>query len=289
MLVAVCAALAAAACFAVAGVLQQRAAARRPDHESLTFALLRQLVRQRLWLGGIALAFLAYVFQALALASGPLSLVQPIIVSELLFAIPLAARLGRTRLRARDWLGTAAVTGGLASALFAARPHGGSSVASPEGWLITLAAVGGLAAASLAGSRLVAGPVKASLMALAGGLVMGLQSVLLASTVNRFDEGAVALATAWQTYLLVAASIGGLLLIQSAFQSGPLAASMPVIDATEPAVAIAVGTALFGESVRLGWPMGALAAAGAALTLTGIFLLDTSPTLGAPGRTEGDS
>lgn len=279
MLVAVSAALAAAACFAVAGVLQQRAAARRPDDEALSFTLLRQLARQPMWLGGMALAFLAYGFQALALTSGPLSLVQPVIVSELLFAIPLAARLGRTRLRARDWLGTAAVTGGLASALFAARPHGGSTVASPQGWLITLAVVGGLTATALAGSRVVTGPAKASLTALAAGLVMGGQSVLLAATVRRFDDGAVALATAWQTYLLVVASIGGLLLIQSAFQSGPLAASMPVIDATEPAVAIAVGTALFGESVRLGWPMGSVAAAGAALTLTGIFLLDTSPTL----------
>lgn len=279
MLVAVSAALAAAACFAVAGVLQQRAAARRPDDEALSFTLLRQLARQPMWLGGMALAFLAYGFQALALTSGPLSLVQPVIVSELLFAIPLAARLGRTRLRARDWLGTAAVTGGLASALFAARPHGGSTVASPQGWLITLAVVGGLTATALAGSRVVTGPAKASLTALAAGLVMGGQSVLLAATVRRFDDGAVALATAWQTYLLVVASIGGLLLIQSAFQSGPLAASMPVIDATEPAVAIAVGTALFGESVRLGWSMGSVAAAGAALTLTGIFLLDTSPTL----------
>lgn len=281
MLVAVSAALGAAACFAVAGVLQQRAAARRPDDEALSFTLLRQLARQPMWLGGMALAFLAYGFQALALTSGPLSLVQPVIVSELLFAIPLAARLGRTRLRARDWFGTAAVTGGLASALFAARPHGGSTAASPQGWLITLAVVGGLTATALAGSRVATGPAKASLIALAAGLVMGGQSVLLAATVRRFDDGAVALATAWQTYLLVVASIGGLLLIQSAFQSGPLAASMPVIDATEPAVAIAVGTALFGESVRLGWPMGSVAAAGAALTLTGIFLLDTSPTLRA--------
>jgi uncharacterized membrane protein len=79
----------------------------------------------------------------------------------------------------------------------------------------------------------------------------------------------------------VAVSVGGLLLIQSAFQAGPLAASMPVIDSTEPAVAIAVGVALFGESLHLGRLMGSLSVSGAVLTLVGIFLLDTSPTLRA--------
>ncbi|MBO8200349.1 DMT family transporter [Streptomyces smyrnaeus] len=290
MLWVVTASLAAAACFAVAGVLQQRAAARRPDDEALSFRLLLRLLRQPMWLAGIALAFLAYGFQALALARGPLSLVQPLIVSELLFAIPLAAYIRRTHLAGRDWLGTAAVTFGLASALSAARPGGDSPTASPQGWLLALGSVGGLTVGALLCSRALTGPARASCMALAGGLVMGLQSVLLAATVDQLGEDPLALLTAWQTYLLVAASISGLLLIQSAFQSGPLAATMPVIDSTEPAVAIVVGTVLFGEHVRLGWPMGAVAAVGAALALTGIVLLDTSPTMGPlteEGRTRG--
>jgi hypothetical protein len=223
--------------------------------------------------------------------------VQPLIVSELVFALPLAARLSGTRLGARDWCGTAAVTVGLTTALLSARPQEGSTMASAGGWLITLAAVGGLAAMTLAGSRRVTGPAKASLIAFASGLVMGSQSVLLDATVDRFHEGATVTFTAWQTYLLVAVSIGGLLLIQSAFQAGPLAASMPVIDSTEPAVAIAVGTALFGESLRLGWLMGFVAASGAVLTLAGIYLLDTSPTLRAlrdpqavrPGKGEAEA
>jgi hypothetical protein len=130
------------------------------------------------------------------------------------------------------------------------------------------------------GSRYVTGPAKASLIALAAGIVMGTQSVLLDATVDRFDEGAAEVFTAWQTYLLVAASIGGLLLIQSAFQgAGPLAASMPVIDATKPAVAITVGVGLFHETVRVGLPAVAVTAAGAAFLLAGIVLLDTFPLL----------
>ncbi|GAB2590950.1 DMT family transporter [Streptomyces capparidis] len=282
--VAVGAALAAGGCFALAGALQQAAASRRPEAEALSPRLLRGLARQPVWLAGMALAVLAYGFQSLALAFGPLSLVQPLIVSELLFAIPLAARLHRMRLGAREWTGAAAVAGGLATALAAARPYGGEPAASPGQWLLLFAAAGAVTAAVLRGARAVRGPARASLIALAAGVVMGTQSVLLAVTVDRFGEGPGAVLTAWQTYLLVGASAAGLLLIQTAFQAGPLSASLPVIDATEPVVATVVGVTLFGEAVRTGWLAGSLAAAGAAVTLAGVVLLDTSPLLRALHR-----
>jgi drug/metabolite transporter (DMT)-like permease len=279
VLVAVLAALAAGACFAVAGVLQQRAAVRLPDHDALSFRLLRTLVRRPMWRAGIALAFAAYGFQALALAFGPLSLVQPLIISELLFAIPLSARLRRRPLGAREWTGTLAVTAGLATALAAARPHGGDPAVPLGSWLITLASVGALVALTLALCTRVTGPARASLLGLAGGLVMGIQSMLLAATVDTVAHDVVALFAAWQTYLLVGASIAGLLLIQSAFQAGPLAASMPVIDATEPLVAVTVGVAVFGETLRTGWLPTSLSALGVAALVCGIVLLDTSPLL----------
>lgn len=279
MLVAVLAALAAGACFALAGVLQQRAAVRLPDHDALSFRLLRTLARRPMWRAGIALAFAAYGFQALALAFGPLSLVQPLIISELLFAIPLSARLRRRPLGAREWTGTLAVTAGLATALAAARPHGGDPVVPLGSWLITLASVGALVALTLAVCTRVTGPARASLLGLAGGLVMGTQSMLLAATVDTMARDVVALFAAWQTYLLVGASIAGLLLIQSAFQAGPLAASMPVIDATEPLVAVTVGVAVFGETLRTGWLPTSLSALGVAVLVCGIVLLDTSPLL----------
>lgn len=277
MLVTVPAALAAGACFAVAGVLQQRAAVRQPDGDILTLRLVRRLAREPLWLAGIALAVLAYGFQGLALAYGPLSLVQPLIISELLFAIPLSARLRRRSLGAREWLGTLAVTAGLTTALASARPHGGDPAVPTAAWLVTLAAVGGLVALTLAAGRHTTGAPKASLLGVAGGLVMGAQSVLLDATVDHLGAGPVAVLTAWQTYLLVAASVAGLVLIQSAFQAGPLAASMPAIDATEPAVAVTVGVAVFDETVNTGPLSLSLTALGMTALLAGIVLLDTSP------------
>ncbi|MBQ1091816.1 DMT family transporter [Streptomyces sp. B93] len=280
--IAVPASLAAGACFAVAGVLQQWAAAARPDSEALTPRLLAQLVRDRLWLCGIGLAVLAYGFQSLALSFGPLSLVQPLIVAELVFAVPLSARLYRMRLGRREWFGTLAVAVGLALALVSARPEGGRPQAVGLGsWLLVLGAVAGLVCAALAVGRVLTGPWRASATALAAGAVMGTQSVLLAATVDRLRQGLLTALAAWQTYALVVASVGGLLLIQSAFQQGPLAASLTVIDATEPVVAVTVGTTLFGETVRTGWPVSAVTVAGLGCVAAGIACLDTSRLIAA--------
>ncbi|GCB45785.1 DMT family transporter [Streptomyces sp. NL15-2K] len=282
MPVAVAAALAAGVCFAVAGVLQQWAAGARPDEEALTWRLLAHLVRDRWWRYGIGLAVLAYGFQSLALAFGPLSLVQPLIVAELIFAVPLSARLHRMALGPREWLGTLAVAAGLALALVSARPHGGRpGAAELSSWLLILGATVALVCGSLTAARWVSGPWRASATALAAGAVMGVQSVLLAATVDRFRHGPLTALASWLPYAFVVASVGGLLLIQSAFQQGPLAASMTVLDATEPVVAVTVGMTVFGEAIHTGWPVSAITVAGLAVVTAGIATLDSSPLVAA--------
>lgn len=269
-------------CFAVAGVMQQWVASARPDTEALRARLLGRLARDPLWLGGIGLAVVAYGFQSLALAFGPLSLVQPLIVAELIFAVPLSARVHRLRLGRREWSGTLAVAAGLALALVSARPHGGDPrAAGLSAWLVTVGAIAAVVCGALAAARVATGPRRASATALAAGAVMGTQSVLLAATVERLRHGPFTALTAWQTYALVAASAGGLLLIQSAFQQGPLAASMPVLDATEPVVAVTVGVFLLDESIRTGLPVSVVTVAGLALVAAGIAALDTSPVIAA--------
>lgn len=278
MLIAVLAAVAAGACFAFAGILQQRVASTRPEGESLSPRLLLDLAKQRLWVAGIGLAFLSYGFQGLALAFGPLSLVQPILVTELIFAVPVSAKLHDMSLGWRSWVGVVAVGGGLAVAIVAASPHGGDPLnAELAGWLALVAAASAITAVALVVGRRLTGAMRASLFALAGATVMGSQSALFAITVARLPQGFVPLFTSWQTYLLVVASIGGLMLIQSAYQAGPLASSMPVIDTVEPVVAITIGLVLFNEVVADGFVPRIIAAAGMVVVIGGIVLLDTAP------------
>ncbi|MDT7596700.1 MAG: hypothetical protein QOJ06_2246 [Pseudonocardiales bacterium] len=118
-----------------------------------------------------------------------------------------------------------------------------------------------LAAGALLAGRRVRGSARASLYALAAVATLAVQSSLLAATVALFEEGIVTAQSTWQPYAMGVVSFIALTLVQSAYQASPLAASMPVMDAANPIVGIAIGLALFDERVDLsGW-----------------HLLDTSP------------
>lgn len=281
MYVAIIAALVAGMFFAIGGVLQQRVASTRPEGESLSPRLIWDLLHQRLWVAGISCAVLSYVFQAVALNYAPLAVVQPIIVTELLFAIPISLRLHEMRLRGRDWVGVLAVAVGIAAAIAAAAPTQGNPIRPIVQWAPVLAAVAALVTAALLVQRRISGPMRASLLALAAATTMGTESGLMAAATKKFSEGMVSGFESWEIYAMTLTSIFGLLLIQSAFQAGPLASSMPVVDAAEPLVAIGIGIALFGESIRTApLPLG-IAVAGIFAMIAGIVLLDTSPVVQA--------
>ncbi|MGH8980147.1 MAG: DMT family transporter [Acidimicrobiales bacterium] len=276
MVIAILAAVAAGGCFAVAGVLQQRAASTRPEDKALSFRLILDLARDRLWLLGIGFAILSYALEALALSFGPLVLVQPLIVCELLFALPISVRWSGKRMSARTWVGTVSVAAGLAVGLACASPGAGRASTSITRWIVALVIVAALATFVVALGRRREGALRASLYAFGAALALGTQAALLKATINRFEHGLPAALESWQLWAMVCAAIAGLLLVQSAFESGPLATSMPVVDAVEPSVAIVFGIALFHEHIRTGfWLLGI--AAGLAMLFGGIWLLDTSP------------
>jgi len=264
---------------ATCGVLQQRAASKRSSSERMSLRLVRALVTDRTWLAGIASAGASYGFQAVALAFGPLVLVQPLVVSELLFAVPVSVRIRGLRLRPRDWGAVAAVVVGLAVGIVAADPQQGQPIQPITSWAPALVAVAVVVGLCLLVARVVEGPPMASAYAVAGACTMGLQSALYAATIALIKKEQLALFATWEPYALIIASLIGAFLIQNAFQSGPLAASTPVIDATLPLVAIGLGVGLFGEQIRTSFLGLAGATVGLLLVLGGIVGLDTSPVV----------
>jgi drug/metabolite transporter (DMT)-like permease len=244
------AALVAGMCLAATGLLQQRAASKEPADRQFSLRLILDLVQNPRWLAGIGAAVASYVFQAVALATGPLSLVQPLVVSELLFAIPLSARRHRSRLRRREWTGLLTVTTGLAVGIVAADPHRGHPIQPFSSWIWALVAVVVMATAAVLVGKAISGPARASLFALSGATVMALQSALFAATITELRDNIGHTFVTWQPYALIVASLTGMFLVQNAYQAGPLAASMPVMDAVLPLVSVGLGIGLFGEHVR---------------------------------------
>jgi len=277
--VSVVAALAAGCTFAIGSVLQQSAAREAPASVSMSWRLLVDLAHRRRWLLGIASDVGSFSLQALALAFGPLALVQPLLVTGILFAIPLAVHWRGRRLGLREWAGTIAVGAGLAAFLAAASPTDGVPQTSWDKWLLILIAVGGLMSVGIVIGGALSGALRASAYGLSAGAAFGLLAALTKASTHLLSQGAGVFFTSWQPYGMAGVAVAGAIVQQSAFQAGPLPASVPMMDAVEPTVAVLIGVFAFSEHVATSTGALAFEALGILLVLAGIISLDRSPVV----------
>jgi drug/metabolite transporter (DMT)-like permease len=243
-------ALLAAALFAVAEAVQQRTAASVPDDEAGGLRLIRTLVRRPQWWAGTISDTAGFVAQAAALGVGSLLLVQPLLVTSLLFALPLSARWAGRRLRRADWVWALLLAAALAVFVVSGQPTAGVDRADLRAWLPTGIVLGVLLAACLLLAATRSGPTRALLLAVATGVAYGVGAAFTKGAVSLVDDGLPALLTSWETYAMVIALGGGTLLQQSAFQAGALTASLPAVTVGEPVVAAVVGVAVLQEQLQ---------------------------------------
>jgi drug/metabolite transporter (DMT)-like permease len=265
--------------FALANVAQMLAARRADAPDELSAHLLIRLLRDPLWILGFFASVAGYGMQAVALYLAPVVLVQPLIVTELIFALPLAAWHGGRRLGLREWAGVVLVAAGLALFVAVGQPGGeGTKVNNANAVLALVSGAGALAVlVGLGESRMDHPTLRASALAGAASICFGGLSLLTRVVGHDFgSDGIGALATP-KPYLLAVVAIGGLLLSQTAFRIAPLSVSLPIIDVGEPTVASLLGVLILGETIHTGpGTLAAVAASGAAV-LSGVGLLDTSP------------
>jgi drug/metabolite transporter (DMT)-like permease len=273
-------AVSAACCLGFGFVLQQNAAQQAPLSDFLSPRLLLDLVKVPRWLGGLALTIAGMILGALALGRGEISLVEPLLATNLLFALALSRRQTRQPLGRQGWLGLALLAGGVTAFILAGQPRAGNAVTDPlRHWLIIGAMVGAalLLTTFAKRSRLNWGPV---LLAVAAGLLYGVQDALTRVSGERFSAGGwTELFTGWQPYGLLVIGVTGLILVQSAFETAPLRMSLPALTAAEPLAGIACGVGFLGDRLRT--DIGALTweAAGLAAIVTGIVLLGMHPAM----------
>jgi drug/metabolite transporter (DMT)-like permease len=235
--------------YALASVLQQRAASQAPPELSLRPGLLVDLVRRPMWLVGTLVDGGAYVLEAASLAFGSIIIVQPLLVTGLLWALPLAAVGRPERVTRREWIPAIALVVGLAVFVAVGDPHGGRSQASGMAWILTVVALSVPVVIAVLAARGAPPGRRALLLAFSAGCIYGLTAALTKSTLDLLDGGVLDTFTHWQPYALVAAGFVGFLLNQSAFQAGHLAASLPAMAVTDPVVGCVIGVTLFGETL----------------------------------------
>lgn len=249
--VALAAALLGACGIATGTVLQQRAGQEIEEPDSTRTLLVRVLRRRRWWTGQgvIAVGWCSYAF---ALHIGPVALVQPVLVTGLVFGTIASARLARRRLDRRLLAASAACVVGLTAFLAIARPQ--APVVPPNPAFVPLFGVA-LAAGVLGTLGLRATgwgePTRAALLAVATGGFYGLTATLFSTALR--EPGLVAALTTWYAAGAVVTSICGWALSQRALHLGRLNAPVnAVIGTTDPAVAVLLGVLVLGEHVAAG-------------------------------------
>ncbi len=237
-------------------VMMQHVATAAGAHRG--WAWVRHVVRHPLWLLGWVGMLGSLVFQAIALHAGPLSLVQPLLVSELVLALVLRRLWRRQRLSRRAWASAGVTTLALATVLVVMDPHGVARAPTRAAW-VTTTAVSVLAVGALVLVARGAGPARrAASFATATAVLWALEATFIKSATDALVAGGVAgLVTSWPLYALIAAGLAGLTTEQLALREGPLRVSQPLIVIVDPLVSVLYGVGLFHE--RLASSPGALA------------------------------
>ena len=193
-------ALLAAFLFAGASVAQQSAAAAVPEGASLMASLLRS---PRWWAGVIGDVG-GYAVQVVALWVGSVLIVQPLLVSMLLFALPLSAKFSGYAMTRSTWFLAFALALALAVFIVVGDPTEGHSNASFAEWIGPLAiALGLVSACTIAGLTLRDPGMRALLLGAAGGLLFGMAVAFTKFVTDVVEKERLGALAAWQTYALV--------------------------------------------------------------------------------------
>lgn len=275
----VLAALLAAVFMAIGIVVRQRATIDVPPEAGISPVMLQTLVRRPLWWAGTGAAVIGYGFQAAALAHGSLILVQPLLVSALLFALPLSARLAERRVSASEWLWAILLTFALTIFVLLARTEPGEYAVPNQTLLVLCISTTVFAVALVALAVRVSGTPRAVLLAIVVGVLFGVMAVLTKIVMHAATHAGVeAIVTSPELYLLIAVAVIGTVLQQSAFHAGALQTSVPTMLVLEPVVAVVLGAVMLSEDMSVNtWEA-------VALVFTALAMLAATIAL---GRDEG--
>ncbi|MFF2183659.1 DMT family transporter [Streptomyces sp. NPDC058155] len=259
--------LVSAVAYAAGAILQERVAA---DTPARPYAPLHHGV----WWAAVALNGVGALLHVVALAYGPLSLVQPLGALTIVFALPMAAVFVRRKAGAAAWRGALMATLGLAGLLALTGSAGSHSLGSGERMVVAGATVGVVALLFLIAQAVRRPAVRSVLLAASAGVAFGIASVFTKTVAVSWTEGTF---SGQVPSMLVIAGLAaaGLLLSQASYRGAGLAAPLATVTVVNPVVAAAVGLTLFGEGFRYGLTGALLALGFGVVTAGGLVLLTT--------------
>ncbi len=242
-------ALLAALCFGVAATLQQKGALSLGDASQGEASLLG-LAKSRWWLLGTGALLIGYLLQAVALDNGRLSIIQPLLVTTVVFALPLGYYLTDQQVGGREILGAAAVVLGLAMYASFGDPADGNDSAPNDEWLVALIIVSVICGVLFVLARRATALRKASLLGLLSGLLYGASACLVKEVTTQLDNGGVTeVISNWEFWVMSIAGIVAFVVQQMSLREGFLASSVATVSVANPIISVIIGILLFDETL----------------------------------------
>jgi hypothetical protein len=248
------------------------------------------LFRNPLWLLGWIFLIGAFVFQALALHNGQISVVQTLLVTELVFGLVLRQVWVRQSIRPLAWVAAGITCVGTAVFVAMGEPQGGNSTATPDAWWGAFLLCGGVAGLMCLLAQWGSPGRRAGCYAVAAATVWAFVATLIKETTDHLAAfGITGMLTRWAVYALVAAAIAGTILTQAALHVGPLRVSQPFLVIVDPVVSIYLSVELFAEHFTENAVSITLAAVAFVVMCVGVVLLTrTAPaTIAADAPAKG--
>ena len=259
---------------ACGAVLQRLAVADRTYNGKSIWRTAIDLVRQPVWLLGALFLAGTFGFQALALYFGPLAVVQPVLVLELIFTLGLRVFFLHDDIASRTWSAALMICVGLAAFLVVASPTEGDHLPNAGQWILAVSTRGLTVLVLLLLSRYGSPARRAALFGAATAVVWSVDAAFVKQTVDELaHSGLLGLLVGWPLYAMIATGVLGTVLLQGAYAVGPLAASQATMLIVDPLVSISLGIQLFGDRVGTG-PWDVLSAvASLAVLAAGVVML----------------
>jgi drug/metabolite transporter (DMT)-like permease len=116
-------------------------------------------------------------------------LVQALLVSSLLFALPISAKLARRSATSWKWLWAVVLASSVAVIVTVGHPQAGLSHASLQTWAAVVAVMGAALVLCVLGARVWSGSVSAVLLALVSGSLWGGVRVMTKGVVDQVGHG----------------------------------------------------------------------------------------------------
>ncbi len=266
-------ALVAAFLFALAAALQQKGALNLPTISLADPMSLVRLVGEKMWLLGTVALLTGYLFQAGALDRGRLSIIQPLLVTTVVFALPLGYFLTKQHVGRREVLGAIVIIVGLGLFVYFGDPAGGNENASNSQWAVAIGLLSLLSILMLVFGSGGGLSMKAAVYGTVAGILFGLSSALTKPTLDYLHESVGTMLSHWECYALAVAGVLGFVLQQVSLGTGRLAPSVATVSVANPIVGILIGILLLDERLsRPGWHI-LLAVVGLTFALVGAIVI----------------